>query len=237
MSPFDESVIEQIGEGWARHLLPEFHKPYMAELMNRIRWDRENLEVYPSSENVFRAFRETPFEDVKVVVIGQDPYHTPGMAHGLAFSVPEDTKPIPPSLRNIFQELKDDLDASDTEQNPDLTRWAHQGVLLLNTVLTVRRGFAGSHQGYGWEHFTAEVLTLLGQGERPLIFVMWGAQAQSYDYLIDPFIHLMLRSPHPSPFSASKGFFGSRPFSRINEKLEAWGQEPIDWLSQVAEAV
>lgn len=234
MTEFDKSVVEQIGVSWARQLLGEFHQPYMVRLMTRLRNERSRYEVYPSSENVFRAFRETPFDKVKVCVIGQDPYHTPGMAHGLAFSVPESAMTVPPSLQNIFRELEDDLGFDGTvAHSPDLTRWARQGVLLLNTVLTVRKGEADSHRGFGWETFTKKAIEALGQSMRPRVFLLWGNHAKEYDYLIDPFMHHILRAAHPSPLSAHRGFFGCRHFSRTNELLEGEGFEGIDWTASL----
>lgn len=229
-TPFEESIIEQIGESWARVLLPEFEKEYMQRLMRVLAAERKKFTIYPESENVFRAFRETPLEKVRVVILGQDPYHTPGMAHGLAFSVPEAAGKIPPSLANIFKELDDDLGPFVSPPSPDLTPWARQGVLLLNTCLTVRRGVAESHAGIGWETFTNEVVSLLGRdAKRPLVFVLWGKHAASFEHLIDRSVHEVVKSPHPSPMAAYTGFFGSCPFSRVNDALVRWGTSPIQW--------
>lgn len=181
---------------------------------------------------VFQALKETPFQEVKVVILGQDPYHTPGMATGLSFSVPEDTIKIPPSLRNIFEEMEDDIGFKDPAPNPDLTRWARQGVLLLNTSLTVREYQAASHANIGWSQFTARVLQEIMEGIKPTVFILWGNHAQ---HTIDSQVecdwntHLAIRSAHPSPLSAHKGFFGSKPFSRTNKFLVDAGIEPIDW--------
>lgn len=181
-------------------------------------------QTYPSKENVLKALELTAPEDVKVVILGQDPYHTPGAAQGLSFSVPDD-KPAQPSLRNILKELKDDIGERESH---DLTNWAKQGVLLLNTVLTVRKGAPNSHANLGWEKFTDEIITYLDSLDQPIVFILWGNYAQKKESLITN--KYIIKSPHPSPFSAHRGFFGSKPFSKANDYLIANGVEPIDWI-------
>jgi uracil-DNA glycosylase len=183
--------------------------------------------VYPARNEVYKAFELTPFESVKVVILGQDPYHGPGQAHGLAFSVPRAAR-IPPSLRNIYKELSADLGIPPAKHG-NLEAWARQGVLLLNTSLTVTEGAAGSHAGFGWETVTDDAIRALAEDRDGLVFVLWGAHAQKKASLIDPRRHLIIKTAHPSPLSAHRGFFGSRPFSRINEYLEQEGKTPVDW--------
>lgn len=185
-------------------------------------------KIYPSAENVFQAFVLTPFEEVKVVLLGQDPYHGPGQAMGLSFSVPEAVK-IPPSLRNIYQELSTDLGLS-LPTHGDLTRWATQGVLLLNSVLTVEGGKPGSHADLGWEQFTDAVIRILSERKEHLVFILWGNYAKQKAVLIDTAKHTIITSPHPSPFSAYSGFFGSRPFSQANTALERYNYPKVNWL-------
>lgn len=212
---------------WQEVLGEEFQKPYYSQLREFLKNEYENYTVYPKQEDVFNALQYTPYRDVKTVILGQDPYHGPGQAHGLSFSVKPDVK-IPPSLKNIFKEMQNDL-GCDIPNNGYLVKWAKEGVLLLNTVLTVRKGQAHSHKGKGWELFTDRVIQKLNEREKPVIFILWGKPAQEKGKLIDDSKHFILTSPHPSPFSARKGFFGSRPFSKANELLKKQGEEPIDW--------
>jgi uracil-DNA glycosylase len=212
---------------WQEVLGEEFQKPYYRQLREFLKNEYENYTVYPKQEDIFNALQYTPYRDVKTVILGQDPYHGPGQAHGLSFSVKPDVK-IPPSLKNIFKEMQADL-GCDIPNNGYLVKWAKEGVLLLNTVLTVRKGQAHSHKGKGWELFTDRVIQKLNEREKPVIFILWGKPAQEKGKLIDDSKHFILTSPHPSPFSARKGFFGSRPFSKANELLRKQGEEPIDW--------
>lgn len=212
---------------WQQVVGEEFDKPYYLELREFLKDEYANETVYPPKENIWSAFEHTPFENVKVVILGQDPYHGPNQAHGLSFSVqPGVTQP--PSLRNIFKELKEDV-GCERPENGTLTKWADQGVMMLNTVLTVRAGKAHSHRNKGWELFTDEVIRKLSEREEPVIFVLWGKPAQKKKQLIDLERHDVIEAPHPSPFSANKGFFGSRPFSKVNKLLQSRGQEPIDF--------
>ncbi len=183
--------------------------------------------VYPEKDDIFNALQYTDYDEVKVVILGQDPYHGPGQAHGLSFSVQPGVK-IPPSLRNIFKELNEDLGCN-IPDNGYLKKWADQGVLLLNTVLTVREGEANSHRGKGWEQFTDKVISLLNEREKPVIFILWGKPAQSKLKLIDESKHKIIKSAHPSPLSAKRGFFGSKPFSRVNKMLREQDDQEIDW--------
>lgn len=216
-----------IEPSWKVHLEEEFKKPYFQELTEFVKNEYQTGTVYPHPKNLFRAFELTPFDKVKVVILGQDPYHGPGQAHGLSFSVIEGVR-NPPSLQNIFKEL-----ASDGGETPevagDLTRWATQGVLLLNATLTVRAGAAGSHQGRGWERFTDAVIKKLSEEREHLVFILWGNYARSKKTLIDTEKHCIIESAHPSPLSAYGGFFGSKPFSRANAYLTEHGVEPIVW--------
>ncbi|CAM3630638.1 uracil-DNA glycosylase [Aeromicrobium ponti] len=212
---------------WQEVLSEEFQKPYYRQLREFLKNEYENYTVYPKQEDIFNALQYTPYKDLKTVILGQDPYHGPGQAHGLSFSVKPDVK-IPPSLKNIFKEMQADL-GCDIPNNGYLVKWAKEGVLLLNTVLTVRKGQAHSHKGKGWELFTDRVIQKLNEREKPVIFILWGKPAQEKGKLIDDSKHFILTSPHPSPFSARKGFFGSRPFSKANELLREQGEEPIDW--------
>ena len=196
---------------------------------------RQAGEVFPPEDSVFRAFEMSTFASVRVVILGQDPYHGPGQANGLAFSVSPGVK-LPPSLRNIFRELESDLGLGENwHRNAvgDLSPWARQGVLLLNTVLTVNRGQANSHRGQGWESFTDGVVRLLGRREAPIVFVLWGKPAEKKALLVEGTQHRVLVAPHPSPLSAHRGFFGSQPFSQINDQLAEWGQTPIDWTREL----
>jgi len=218
--PFDKS--------WADSLLPEFDKDYMKSLKAFLSAEKgKGKVIFPHSSLWFNALNSTPLDQVKVVILGQDPYPTPGHAHGLCFSVKPEVNPIPKSLINIFQELNDDLGISN--QNGNLQDWANQGVLLLNSVLTVEQGQPNSHQGKGWEIFTDKIIAVVNALERPVVFVLWGAYAQKKGAMIDASRHLVIRSPHPSPLSAYRGFFGSRPFSKINHFLAQQGQVEINW--------
>jgi uracil-DNA glycosylase len=212
---------------WDAFLAEENRKPYFAQLENAIAAERKQHLVYPKSDEVFRAFHTTPLRNTKVLLLGQDPYHGDNQAHGLSFSVPRGT-PLPPSLRNIMKERSDDI-GLDAPLHGDLTSWAQQGVLLLNSTLTVRHKEAGSHRGFGWEIFTDAVISLLNQKSTRVVFVLWGNSAQSKEHLITAPHHAILKAPHPSPLSAHKGFFGSRPFSRINAALTEMDIKTIDW--------
>jgi len=208
-------------------LQSEFDAPYFAQLADFVRHEYATTRVYPPGSQMFAAFDACPFDKVKVVILGQDPYHEPGQAHGLCFSV-NDGVPFPPSLQNIFKEIHDDI-GTPVPMSGDLTRWANQGVLLLNATLTVRAHQAGSHQNKGWEQFTDAVIHRLAQERENLVFILWGSYAQRKGEFIDRSRHLVLQSPHPSPLSAHRGFFGNRHFSRTNEYLTAHGIEPILW--------
>jgi uracil-DNA glycosylase len=212
---------------WNPLLRAEFTKPYWAELRRFVADERSRAAVYPAEHDEFAALHLTSFADTRVVILGQDPYHGPGQAHGLCFSVQRPTPP-PPSLANIFIELGTDVGV-ERPPHGDLSSWARQGVLLLNTCLTVRAGAANSHQGKGWEVFTDEVLRVVDTKAHPVVFVLWGSNARKKKALIDTTRHTVIESPHPSPLSAHNGFFGSRPFSRTNAALEAAGLAPIDW--------
>lgn len=214
---------------WEKILNQEFQKDYYIKLQSTIISLREHHNIYPSEENVFNAFKCTPFEDVKVVIVGQDPYHQPGQAMGLSFSVPKDW-PLPKSLINIFKELEDDLGIVNT--HGDLSSWAKQGVLLLNTILTVEESKPLSHQKLGWETFTDRVFLELGKRKDPIIFVLWGKKAQEKKSLIGKH-HLFIESSHPSPLGAYRGFIGSHPFSTINNQLIKLGKTPINWSNHV----
>ncbi len=206
---------------WKKRLLPEFSKAYLLELREFLRKEKANGRiVYPASADIFAAFRETPFEKVRVVILGQDPYHGPGQAHGLSFSVPTGV-PAPPSLVNIFKELQTDVDGFVKPKHGNLLSWARQGVLLLNSVLTVEAGKAGSHQNRGWEIFTDRVIELLSTEREHLVFILWGSYAQKKGAKIDRNKHLVIESVHPSPLSSYRGFFGSKPFSQAAQYLKA----------------
>lgn len=221
---------------WLERLEDEFRAPYMQQLSTFLRERKAaGVEVYPPSAQIFSALECTAPDDVQVVILGQDPYHGPQQAHGLCFSVRPGIA-VPPSLANIFRELQDDLGVSPPDHGC-LLPWARQGVLLLNAVLTVERGRAGAHQGRGWETFTDRVVGCLAEGERPLVFMLWGAQAQRKGQGIDASRHCVLRAPHPSPLSAHRGFFGCRHFSQANAWLRARGRREIDWALPPAEAL
>ncbi len=216
-----------ISGSWEKALKGEFSKDYYKKLFVKIQEEYQTRTIYPPADDIFNAFHFTPLEEVKVVILGQDPYHEPGQAHGLCFSVKPQV-PIPPSLVNIYKELEDDLGCY-IPNNGYLEKWAQQGVLMLNTVLTVRAHQANSHKDLGWEQFTDAAIRVLAEQDRPMVFVLWGKPAQRKKEMIHNPKHLILESPHPSPLSAYRGFFGSRPFSRINAYLEQNGLEPIDW--------
>lgn len=213
---------------WLEVLGKQFEQPYMQSLKQFLLAQKEAGKViYPAAELWFNALNSTPFEEVRVVILGQDPYHGPGQAHGLCFSVQPGVA-VPPSLKNMFKELHSDLGIA-IPQHGCLQYWAEQGVLLLNATLTVERGRAGSHQGRGWEQFTDRTIELLNQGREGLVFMLWGSYAQKKGQLIDASKHLVLKAPHPSPLSAHRGFLGCRHFSQANTYLKAHGQSPIDW--------
>lgn len=216
-----------INNDWLDALKGEFRKPYYKQLFQTVNNEYRTHRIYPPADDIFNAFHLTPLKDVKVVILGQDPYHGDGQAHGLCFSVKPDVE-IPPSLVNIYQELHDDLGCT-IPSHGYLTKWAKQGVLLLNTVLTVRAHQANSHRGIGWEEFTDAAIQVLNAQDRPMVFILWGRPAQLKKRMLNNSKHLILEAPHPSPLSAYRGFFGSRPFSQTNQFLEANGIEPIDW--------
>lgn len=217
-----EKAVEQLGD-WADILKDEFQKPYMQNLQKFLKEERSKFEIYPPKQNTFTAFKLTQFANTKVIILGQDPYHGSNQAHGLSFSVQNGVKP-PPSLMNIFKELSSDIGCG-IPNSGNLSKWAEQGVLLLNTTLTVRKGKPASHAGNGWEEFTSRVIKTLSEDKDKVIFILWGKHAQNKKHLIDQSKHKIIESAHPSPFSAHKGFFGSKPFSKVNEFLEI----PIDW--------
>ena len=212
---------------WNEILAEEMQKDYYQELQAFVQKRREEVSVFPEEKNVFRALELTPFESVKVVILGQDPYHGFGQAHGLSFSVQKGI-PLPPSLKNIYKELQEDI-GGNLPTEGDLTHWAKQGVLLLNTVLTVEEGNANSHKGMGWERLTNRLIESLNELNHPVIFILWGKPAQDKEKLITNSNHVILKAPHPSPLSAYRGFFGSKPFSRVNDILIQQGQTPIRW--------
>ncbi|MDB5118889.1 MAG: uracil-DNA glycosylase [Sphingobacteriales bacterium] len=219
----------KLEESWKEVLYPEFEKEYMKRLREFLQKEQASAHVlYPPNALIFNAFEHTPFEKVKVVILGQDPYHGPGQAHGLSFSVQKGT-PFPPSLQNIFKELKIDIPEYKYPTTGDLTPWADQGVLLLNATLTVEANKPGSHQKLGWEKFTDKVIEELSNRKSGIVFLLWGKYAQAKGELIDSNKHFILKAPHPSPFSAHSGFFGCKHFSKTNEILEKQGLEPIDW--------
>ena len=219
-----EPLIEQ---EWLDVLRPEFAKPYFNELKLFLLEEKKLYRIYPPGNRIFAAFDNAPFSKVKVVILGQDPYHGDGQAHGLCFSVPEGI-PFPPSLVNIYKELTTDLGVP-MPKSGNLEKWAKQGVLLLNATLTVRANQAGSHQRHGWENFTDEVITQLSARHSGLVFILWGSYAQAKEALIDTSKHFVLKAVHPSPLSVYRGFFGCRHFSKTNELLVKVGKEPVDW--------
>ena len=220
--------MAMLNNDWAKALNPEFHKEYYRQLYTFVKDEYSRRVIYPPSEEIFSAFHFTPLSEVKVLLLGQDPYHNEHQAHGMSFSGPQDQKEIPPSLQNIYKELQDDLGCY-IPNNGYLKKWADQGVLLLNTVLTVRAHQANSHQGKGWEQFTDAVIEAVNAQNRPVVYLLWGRPAQSKIPMLTNPKHLILKAPHPSPLSASRGFFGCRHFSQCNEFLKANGAEPIDW--------
>lgn len=217
----------KIPESWKNILIDELEKSYMKELFSFVAEERKTKKIYPLESDCFAALKNTACDNVKVVILGQDPYHQPGQAHGLSFSVQKGVK-FPPSLRNIFKELKSDLDFVIPDDG-DLTKWSQQGVLLLNSVLTVEESKAGAHQGRGWEQFTDRIIKEVSDRNQNVVFILWGAYAIKKAKLIDANKHLVLEGVHPSPLSAHRGFFGSRPFSKANEYLQTHGRSPIDW--------
>ena len=223
LSPMDV----KIESSWKTALAAEFEKPYFADLSQAVREAYIARTVYPAPKNVFNAFALCPFDKVKVVILGQDPYHGPGQAHGLSFSVPDGIN-TPPSLQNIYKEIKDDI-GTDVPASGNLERWAKQGVLLLNATLTVEKGNAGSHQGLGWETFTDAVIKTISDQKEHVVFLLWGRYAQAKESLIDWEKHETLKAPHPSPFSANSGFFGCKHFSKTNQYLEENGLSGIEW--------
>lgn len=217
-----------IKDKWYEALKPEFDKKYYKDLYDRVSAEyNSEFTIYPPADDIFNAFDFTPLDKVKCVILGQDPYHEPNQAHGLCFSVKPEVK-IPPSLVNIYKELKEDIGCY-IPNNGYLEKWAKQGVLMLNTVLTVRAHQANSHKNIGWEKFTDAAIRVLNQEDRPIVFILWGAPAQKKQSMLNNPKHLILTAAHPSPLSAHKGFFGSRPFSQTNAFLEQNGIEPIDW--------
>lgn len=222
-----QQIRPSIEENWKEVLIDEFNKQYFLELKSFLVEERSNYTVYPKGNDIFSAFNLTPFQNVRVVILGQDPYHGPGQAHGLCFSVPKGIEP-PPSLKNIFKELQINLGIP-TPNHGNLESWARQGVLLLNATLTVRSNQAGSHQKRGWENFTDTVIMKLSEQRENIIFLLWGAYAQAKATLIDKSKHSILIAPHPSPLSAHRGFFGCGHFSKTNEILISKGLKPINW--------
>ena len=218
---------EIFNNSWQGLLGPEMEKPYYKSLREFLIGEYKNRTIYPDMCSIFNALHLTDYEDVKAVILGQDPYHGSNQAHGLSFSVKHGVN-APPSLVNIFKELNDDLGYS-VPSHGCLEKWAREGVLLLNTVLTVRRGEANSHRERGWEKFTDEIIRILNLREKPMVFILWGAPAIRKESMIDSGRHLVIKSPHPSPLSSYRGFFGSKPFSKTNEFLKENGIDPIDW--------
>lgn len=220
-------MVHFLQNDWAEVLDEEFEKPYYKELREFLKHAYASERVYPPMEDIYNALRVTPYASTKVVILGQDPYHGPGQAHGLSFSVRPGVQP-PPSLLNIFKEMESDIGCA-RPNHGCLLGWAEQGVLLLNTTLTVAQGRPKSHAGHGWETLTDTIIAKLSARQTPMVFILWGAHAQSKVALIDTHRHHIIKSPHPSPLSASRGFFGSRPFSRANAYLIQDGLDPIDW--------
>ena len=216
-----------IENDWVEHIQGEYKKPYYKSLYETVLKEYKTQEIYPPSKEIFKAYELCPYEKLKVVILGQDPYHGTGQAQGLSFSVKKGM-PLPPSLQNIYKELSDDL-SSHIPKNGDLRSWAEQGVLLLNTVLTVRAHQAFSHRGIGWEEFTDATIAAIEEKEDPVVYILWGSPAQSKRKMIHQKKRLILTAPHPSPLSAYRGFFGSKPFSKCNAYLEKEGLSPIDW--------
>ncbi|WP_040205988.1 uracil-DNA glycosylase [Neobacillus jeddahensis] len=219
--------MELIKNDWAPLLKDEFAKPYYQQLWNILKEEYQTKEIYPEKRDIFNALRFTAYQDTKVVIIGQDPYHGPGQAHGLSFSVKPGVR-IPPSLKNIYKELQADI-GCEIPTHGSLESWTKQGVLLLNAVLTVQAGNANAHKGLGWEQFTDKVIERLNQREKPIVFILWGKFAQQKQQLITAPQHFIIKSAHPSPLSAHNGFFGSKPFSKTNAFLQEMGQGKINW--------
>ena len=217
----------KIESSWKDVLKDEFDKEYFKKLSDFVKEEYQNKKIFPPGPYIFRAFNDCPFDKVEVVILGQDPYHTPGVAHGLAFSANEGQR-VPPSLQNIYKEINKEL-GKPIPKSPDLSRWAKQGVLLLNATLTVEAGKAGSHQHKGWEEFTDAVIKTISDKKENVVFLLWGAYAQKKEELIDSSKHLVLKSAHPSPFSADRGFFGNNHFIKTNEYLKEHGKLEIDW--------
>lgn len=223
----NEQIKPQLEKGWLTHLAAEFDKSYFKSLKAFLKTEKSQKVIYPPGKNIFEAYNRTKFNELKVVILGQDPYHGPNQAHGLCFSVNKGVQ-LPPSLKNIFKEIKADLNI-DQPQHGDLTEWAEQGVFLLNATLTVEDGKAGSHQGKGWENFTDATIRIINENKKNVVFILWGRFAQDKARLIDDSNHLILKSAHPSPLSAYNGFFGCKHFSKCNEYLKKTGQTPINW--------
>jgi len=223
----ENKVNPKIGESWKKVLSSEFSKEYFIQLKQFLVNEKREYKVFPLNKNIFTAYNITTFEDIKVVIIGQDPYHGENQAHGLAFSVQEGTK-FPPSLVNIFKELCDDIGCP-YPTTGNLVKWASQGVFLINTVLTVRAHSAGSHRDKGWENFTDATIKAISNEKEHVVFILWGRPAQMKEKLIDSSKHLILKAPHPSPLSAYRGFFGSKPFSKTNKYLKSYAINEIDW--------
>ena len=217
----------KIEQSWKDRLASEFEKSYFRTLTNFVKQEYATQRIYPKGSQIFNSFEKTPFDKVKVVILGQDPYHEPGQAHGLCFSV-NDGIALPPSLQNIYKELEDDLGIP-PKNSGNLEPWAEQGVLLLNATLTVRAHQAGSHQHRGWEEFTDAVIHRVAEEKEHIVFILWGSYAQKKGEFIDTFKHRVLKSPHPSPLSSYRGFFGSKPFSKTNQYLQQTGQTTINW--------
>ncbi len=217
----------KIEDSWKEKLIDEFTKPYFQNLAGFVREEYKNSKIYPPGKKIFSAFEHCTFDNLKVVILGQDPYHGPGQANGLCFSV-ADNVPMPPSLINIFKEIKSDI-GKDIPTSGNLERWADQGVLLLNATLTVKAHSPGSHQNKGWEEFTDSVIKTISKQKEGIVFLLWGAYAQRKGEVIDESKHLVMKSAHPSPFAANRGFFGCKHFSKTNEYLKSRGEKEIDW--------
>ena len=225
-----ESNPFQLPSSWIQYLEEELNQSYMKDLKKKlIEYQNKNITVYPEKSKIFNAFHLTPFQKIKVVILGQDPYHGPGQAHGLSFSVPHNIK-TPPSLMNIFKELDSDLKVEINKTNGNLEHWAKQGVFLLNTTLTVEESKPMSHKDFGWNIFTDKVIEIINHYRENIVFILWGAHAHSKTHLIDLSKHLILKSVHPSPLSSHRGFFGSRPFSQTNNYLESKEIDKIVWI-------
>ena len=222
----------QLGTSWATMLQDEIKKEYFRKIPSILKKERQNFEIYPQPEHVFRAYRLTPFDKVKVVILGQDPYYNPEQANGLAFSVNKDVE-FPPTLYNIFKEIEDNFGLMNLQWNGDLTSWAKQGVFLLNTFLTVRKGEPESHKEIGWGHFTKRTIEILNISPQPLVFMLWGSHARAYKQYIDDLHHYILEAYHPSPLSAYRGFLGCKHFSKCNEFLIKQNLEPINWITNL----